>query len=84
MKDYLVAAIRKLKPDSEFTISNEDYSTIIWHVLEGQAPTQAQIDAAIDQVKADEAQAEIEMSSAKAALLERLGITADEAKLLLG
>lgn len=83
MKNYLVEAIRKLKPDSEFTISDDDYSTIVWHVLEGQAPTQAQIDAAIDQVKADEAQAEIDKATAKAALLAKLGIDEDEAKLLL-
>jgi len=84
MENYLVAAIRKLKPASEFTYTNDDYSTIVWHVLEGKAPTQAEIDSAIEQVKADEAKADADKASAKAALLERLGITADEAALLLG
>ena len=83
IKDYLVEAIRLLKPTAEFSFNDNDYSTIKWDVLEGKAPTQAQIDAAIEQVKADEiAEAETQ-AIAKAALLDRLGITKDEAKLLL-
>jgi hypothetical protein len=81
--NYLVKAIKKLKPTAEFSFTDNDYSTIKWDVLEGEAPTQAEIDAAIEQVKADEAQAELDKATAKAALLERLGITEDEAKLLL-
>lgn len=81
---YLVRAIRKLKPTAEFSFIDNDYSTIQWDVLEGDAPTQAEIDAAIEQVKADEAQAELDKATAKAALLDRLGITAEEARLLLG
>lgn len=83
MNNYLVAAIRKLKPNSEFSFTDNDYSTINWIVLDGDAPTQAEIDVAIEQVKADEiAQAEAKATE-KAALLERLGITESEAKLLL-
>ena len=83
MNNYLVAAIHKLKPNSEFSFQNSDYSTIKWDVLEGNAPTQAEIDDAIEQVKADEiAQAEAK-AEAKNALLTRLGITAEEATLLL-
>jgi hypothetical protein len=84
MDNYLVLAIRKLRPNAEFSFKNNDYSTIKWDVLEGDAPTQAEIDAAIIQVQADEA-AETEAKAAqKQALLDRLGITAEEAKLLLG
>lgn len=82
--NYLTRAIRRLRPDSEFAYENNDYSTIIWVKLEGNAPTQDEIVAAIEQVKADEI-AEAEAKAAqKAALLDRLGITEDEAKLLLG
>lgn len=84
MENYLVTVIRKLRPESVFSFWNNDYSTIVWHVLEGEAPTQAEIDLAIEQVKADEKQAEIDKATAKAALLERLGITELEAALLLG
>jgi hypothetical protein len=80
---YLVKAIKKLKPNSEFSFTENDYSTIKWDVLEGNAPTQAEIDTAIEQVKIEEL-AELETkAAAKAALLEQLGITEEQAKLLL-
>ena len=80
---YLAKAIRKLKPTAEFSFNNNDYSTIKWDVLEGTAPTQAEINVAIEQVKTEEAQAEATRATAKAALLTQLGITAEQAKLLL-
>ena len=84
MSDYLVPAIRKLKPNSEFSYTNDDYSTIKWDVLEGTAPTQSEIDIAIEQVKADE-KAETEAKAVqRQALLTRLGITEEEARILLG
>jgi hypothetical protein len=81
--NYITQAIWSLKPNSEYTFSNNDYSTIEWHVLEGNAPTQAEIDAEIVKIKAAELTAEADRAAAKAALLTRLGITEDEAKLLL-
>ena len=81
--NYLGKAINKLRPTAEFSFTNNDYSTIKWDVLEGTVPTQAEIDAAIEQIKADESQAIIDQATAKSALLDRLGITADQAKLLL-
>jgi len=83
MKDYLTQAIRLLKPNSEFVFYDNDYSTIIWHTLDGEAPTQKEIDAAIEQIKAEEAQAAATKATAKAALLTQLGITEEQAKLLL-
>jgi hypothetical protein len=81
--EYLVKAIRKLKPNSEFSFTESDYKSIKWDVLEGTAPTEAQINSAIEQIKADEL-TEIETKATqKAALLAKLGITDDEAKLLL-
>jgi len=79
----LSKAIRKLKPNSEFSFIADDYSTIKWDILEGEAPTQAEIDAAIEEIKAEEAQSEVDKAEAKAALFDRLGITAEEAQLLL-
>ena len=84
MSNYLVQAIRKLRPNSEFSFTNNDYSTIKWDVLDGDAPTQAEIDEAIEQVKADEITEATTKAAQKAALLDRLGITEDEARLLLG
>ncbi len=82
--DYLVKAIKLLKPGSQFSFIEDDYSTIKWDVLDGDAPTQAEIDEAIEQVKAEEITEATTKAAAKAALLERLGITQEEANLLLG
>jgi hypothetical protein len=81
---YLVKAIKKLKPNAEFSFSDDDYSTIKWDVLDGDAPTQAEINDAIEQIKADEAVAAEAKAAQRAALLNKLGITEDEARLLLG
>lgn len=80
---YLVKAIKKLKPTAEFSFTEDDYSTVQWDVLDGDAPTQAEIDAAIKEIKAEEDNKAEADAAAKAAILDRLGITADEAKLLL-
>jgi hypothetical protein len=81
--NYLAKAIFKLKPNAEYSLINNDYSTIKWDVLEGEAPTQAEVDAAIEEVKADEIVQAKAKADAKADLLDRLGITAEEAQLLL-
>jgi hypothetical protein len=81
---YTGKAIKKLKPNSQFALLNDDYSTVIWHILDGNAPTQSEIDAAIEQVKADEITEATTKATQKAALLDRLGITEAEARLLLG
>lgn len=83
MRLYLAEAIKSLRPSAEFSFTDEDYSTINWVVLEGTAPTQAEIDAEIEKIKADEILEQSEAAAQKAALLDRLGITTDEAKLLL-
>jgi hypothetical protein len=81
----LYKAIKKLKPNAEFSFSGDDYSTIKWDVLEGEAPTQAELDAAIEQVKADEAteaEAKAQAKASAEAKLEALGLTADDLKAL--
>jgi hypothetical protein len=85
MQNYLIKAIWKLKPNSQFTFTNDDYSTIKWDVLDGDAPTQKEIDAAVKEVKADEAQAETTKATAKAAAegkLAALGLTTDDLRAL--
>ena len=78
--DYLVIAIKNLHPEAEFSFTDNDYSTIVWDVLDGTAPTLKAIEDEIKRIKDEEAA----KPTAKAALLERLGITAEEAALLLG
>jgi hypothetical protein len=79
----ITAAIRHLVPNAEFSFTDNDLSTLKWDSKDLQKPTIAQIEAAIPIVKtAAEAEASAKAAT-KAALLERLGITAEEATLLL-
>ena len=85
MNNYLVAAIHKLKPTAQFSFTNNDYSTIKWDVLEGTAPTQAEIDVAIEQVKADEitqAEAKAQAKAAAEGKLAALGLTTNDLRAL--
>ena len=80
----LVKAIKLLNPTAEFSFTDNDYSTVNWIVLEGKAPTQKQIDDALKQVIANEkAEAEAK-ETAKQAILDRIGLTADELQTILG
>jgi hypothetical protein len=79
----ITAAIRHLVPNAEFSFTDNDLSTLKWDSKDLQKPTIAQIEAAIPIVKAY-AEAEASAKAAtKAALLDRLGMTAEEAALLL-
>ena len=83
--NYLGLAIKALRPTAEFSISDNDYSTIKWDKLEGDAPSKSEIDAAIEQVQADEIAAEAKAEADKLAAqakLEALGLTADDLKVL--
>jgi len=80
---YLFKALKNLCPEAEFTFTEEDYSSITWIKNDGPAPTQKQIDDEIVKIKAGEDAAAAVKAQAKAALLDRLGITAEEAALLL-
>lgn len=79
----MIKAIQSLRPTAEFSFENDDYSTIQWDVLEGKAPTAAEVSAAVEKVKADQiaekAQAQADKETAQAKLTA-LGLTADELK----
>jgi len=81
---YLFKALKNLCPDAEFTFTEEDYSSITWIKNDGKAPTQKQVDDEIAKIKANEDAEAAKAAAAKAAVLDRLGITAEEARLLLG
>lgn len=80
---WISKAIRHLDPASEFTISEDDLDTLVFIKLTGDEPTHKQITDTIAIVKALESQKKIDAANEKAALLAKLGITEDEAKLLL-
>jgi hypothetical protein len=79
----LVKAIKLLKPTSEFRLVGNDYSNIEWIVLDGDAPTEVEITEAIERVKAEEINEVQSRATQRQAILDRLGITAEEAALLL-
>lgn len=81
---YLVKAIKYLHPEAEFSFTDNDYSTIKWDVLEGKAPTLAEIEAAIETVKEIEAAAQAELEDKRAKILDRIGLTANELRIALG
>ena len=80
----MAKAIKSLRPTAEFAFSDNDYSTIDWHVLEGEAPTQSEIDAEIVKIKKQEKVEEKNRAATRSAVLERIGLTEDEVSLILG
>lgn len=71
-----------LCPGVEYVLLGQKFDDIDW--LGAESPiTKAQYEAGFAQVDALKAQQEIAKAQAKAELLARLGITEDEAKLLL-
>jgi hypothetical protein len=76
-------AIRFLYPDAIFSMVDDDVKQITWVGQEYPIPTAKALKDAIKAYEDAEAQALADKEAAKAALLERLGITAEEASLLL-
>jgi hypothetical protein len=77
----IVKALISLKPNAEWTISGDNYENLIW-LSNGKPPTLAEIEAEIALLPAKESAVLVTKNAEKAALLERLGISHDEAKLL--
>jgi len=70
-----------LCPNSEWVIRGGDFNSIEW--IKGEKITKAQFEAGFAQYDVWEAEQDAKADADKAALLTKLGITADEAKLLL-
>ena len=77
----LANVISFIKPNAEFTLNANG---LIWLDKKQIEPTEAEIEAGLVAYQAEQVAAETQAAQAKAALLERLGITAEEATLLLG
>jgi len=71
-----------LCPNVEYVLRGSEYENIDWCGKE-PAITKSQYEAGFAQYDAWKAEQDTAKTEAKAELLERLGITADEAKLLL-
>jgi hypothetical protein len=70
-----------LCPTTEWVISGDDFDSIQW--IKGDQITKAEFEAGFAQYDAWKAEQDSKAEADKSALLAKLGITADEAKLLL-
>ena len=80
-------AILSLRPTSQFSISDNDYSTIQWSVLDGDAPTLKEIETELKKLNDGAAKAEADKVAAKQSAqtkLAALGLTADEVAAIVG
>lgn len=81
MIDYALILLQKYE-GAEWTLNGDDYEGLTW-LSKTPKPTKEELDALWEEAKADR-DAEIQLKAeAKAGLLARLGITAEEAELLL-
>ena len=70
-------------PNAQWSLNGDDYEGLTW-LSETKKPTKAELDADAASLEQEKETAKLEKEAAKTALLDRLGITADEAALLLG
>ena len=82
MIDYATILTKKFN-GSEWILDGDDYSGLTW-LSDTPKPTKAALDGLWITVQNEIAADVQNKQNAKAALLQRLGITADEAALLLG
>jgi hypothetical protein len=79
----LIDAIFYIAPDSEFSFTEADLSTLKWDSTDIERPTDKDIIAAIPLAKAAKEAAIAEKDAAKLAILAKVGLTQDEVNALL-
>ena len=83
----IVQALRSLRPGAEFTMNDEDLSTIVWYTEGVKTPTKKEVADEIKRLQAAEAKAIADKAAAKAsaiAKLEALGLNLEEAQAIFG
>ena len=73
----LTRVLNALRPGQEFTLNDDDISTIRWNSESVTTPTQEEIDAKTAELLAED-QAKVEARRSALAKLEALGLTAEE------
>jgi len=85
MTDY-IAVLETNYPDAQWSLSGNDYATLIWHD-DTPKPTQAELDAAwpaVQQARLDAVAAKEAARASGVAKLEALGLTVDEVSAVFG
>ena len=83
----IVQALRSLRPGAEFTMNDEDLSTIVWYTEGVKTPTKKEVADEIKRIEAAEAKAIADKAAAKASAiskLEALGLNLEEAQAIFG
>lgn len=78
-----INAIASLRPNASFSISDDDLTTLKFADPEIIPPTLAEIQKEVIRLAEEELAAENQKKLAREALLMRLGITEEEAKLII-
>ena len=79
----IIDAIFFIAPNSEFSFTETDLSTLKWDSTNIQRPTDNEIIAAIPLAKTAKETAKADKAAAKQAILDKLGLTQDEVTALL-
>jgi hypothetical protein len=74
--------LEMLAPNTEWVIRGDDFDSIQW--IKGEQITKAEFEAGFAKYDAWKAEQDAKAAAKKSAVINKLGITADEAKLLLG
>ena len=82
MTDYSYVLSKKY-PNSVWELSGDEYENLIWK-SDDTKPTQKQLDDLAPIVKAEQAKADAKKQAARQAVLDKLGLTADEITVLMG
>lgn len=82
MIDY-PAILTRHYAGTEWTLNGDEYSGLTW-LSDTEKPTQEELDALWEPTLAMIEQEKADKTAARQALLDRLGITEDEARMLLG
>jgi DNA-binding NarL/FixJ family response regulator len=73
----LTRALNALRPNEEFTLNNDDLSTIRWNSGSVTTPSQEEIDAKVAELEAADA-AKVDARQSALAKLAALGLTVEE------
>jgi hypothetical protein len=87
MINPLSSALRSLRPGAEFTFTEQDIKSIVWHTEGVTTPTKKQIDDEIKRLEAAElaeVQAKEAAKASAIAKLEALGLNLAEAQAIIG
>ena len=82
MTDYAIVLTRRYA-GNEWTLNGDEYSGLIW-LSDTPKPTKEKLDSLWAEVQQEIADEKTAKAAARQAILDKLGLTADEAATLLG